>query len=108
VKTQSLQLEASFKISLDLMTTLFEPNEFEGISIFPNPSTGIVNISAENEIIKKISLFDFQGKEVTDSVRIKLNNLNSSISMGQLPNGVYLIQVISATGTVKKKITLLR
>ena len=108
VKTQAISLDAAFTVSMDLMTGTGKLNPEHNISIFPNPSTGLINIKARDQRIENITLYDYQGRNVTDSVRVQKQELEARISMQHLPNGVYFVEVKLAKGSVKEKITLLR
>jgi len=59
------------------------------ISVFPNPTTGIVNIIAENTKIEKISVFDISGKVLENN-----NNFaGTTLDLSWLNNGVYFIKI---------------
>lgn len=68
------------------------PNAMTDISIFPNPTSDIINIkNTENQLIN-IQLFDLSGRLVlTESTQ----NSNHQISVRELPSGVYFIKLQS-------------
>ena len=71
------------------------------ISVFPNPTTGILNIES-NEAIKQIEVFDMLGKLVLTigyEKQIDLSNLNS---------GLYLIRFTSENGVEQRRVEVSR
>ena len=76
------------RISLMSMVNISNPEsqfETDFISIFPNPSSGNINILTDNEAIQSIELLDIYGR-VLHKLKPGTNNL-------QLPNGTYLIRL---------------
>lgn len=66
-----------------------------GIMIFPNPATSQLNISLaiEEKENGKLYIYDMMGKIVKESDFLKKE---SSISVAELPKGVYFLQVSAA------------
>ncbi|WP_396155864.1 Omp28-related outer membrane protein [Flavobacterium sp.] len=75
-------------------------NEFTRnlISIFPNPSNGIITINTENTL--NITICDITGKVVFSK-----NNVtnNETINLSNLQNGVYLAKMVTETGVEETK-----
>lgn len=65
-------------------------NNSNSIVIFPNPTQDVLFINGL-ESNDKVRLFDLQGRLILTSVANTDGNLQVSVS--QLPNGVYLLQV---------------
>jgi hypothetical protein len=63
-------------------------------SVFPNPSTGIIQIDFQNKETGILSILNCMGKKV---FTINLNAENSQIDLSQLTTGVYLIQIESGS-----------
>jgi hypothetical protein len=72
------------------------------LNLFPNPSSGIVNIKS-NELIEGIEVFDLYGKPL-----YQLNSVSSEyqIDLSSFAAGNYILQAKFATGTVKRKISI--
>ena len=64
-------------------------NNYDNIqlSIYPNPATGIVNVSAEYKL-ESITIFSITGQQLIYKV-----NTDNSIDFSQLPKGIYLLKV---------------
>ena len=71
-----------------------------GISIYPNPTSGSLNIEMENEIGEiEIAIFDVRGRKIfTQST----SGLFTKINTGKFDNGVYLLKIISEDKTIHK------
>jgi uncharacterized surface protein with fasciclin (FAS1) repeats len=74
-------------------------NEMINITLYPNPSNGIIKIKGEN--ITSVVVRDLTGKIVLDT------NNTQNIDLTGLENGTYMITVVGTTGSVTKSIQLL-
>ena len=73
----------------------------ESIKIFPNPTTGIVNIHSPNAYIKNIEVFDVRGRRFYEAI---YNETNSHIAhLGLLETGIYFLKISTEIGEVTKK-----
>lgn len=75
-----------------------EDYSYENIEVYPNPTNGILNIRAD-ENIQNISLFDVLGKQI-----MNLDSEISAIDLGTLKTGIYILKVSFDSGiyTVKR------
>ena len=69
------------------------------IIIYPNPSTGKVNISAENETIDKVEIINILGEVVS----LKTQDA-SQIDISELANGLYVFKIHSGAAVIQKKV----
>lgn len=74
-----------------------EQNAVEEINIFPNPNTGYVTIIGLHENFH-LEVYNLQGKK--QAIQLYGNRLNIS----HLPNGVYLLKIVSKKQTIIKKL----
>tara|TARA_R110001592_G_scaffold102109_3_gene288476 strand:+ start:3087 stop:4439 length:1353 start_codon:yes stop_codon:yes gene_type:complete len=72
-------------------------------AIYPNPTTGILNIKFTKEQTHQIDIIDCQGKNVYQQTVVK-NNLK--IDLDILPKGIYLVKVSANNETSIQKIIL--
>lgn len=71
----------------------------ENISIYPNPSSGIINIkNAENISFDKITIYDLYGKVVYED-----NKNILEINVEKLSSGFYLLELSSEGKLIQKK-----
>jgi hypothetical protein len=69
-------------------------------SIYPNPSQNVVNIESKNNLnIESVKIFDLFGKLIIE----KTQNTNQ-VSVENLSNGIYIVEVASEGIIFKKKL----
>ena len=71
------------------------------VTLYPNPTADQCHISAENNIIRTVSVFDLSGKLIR---QVEVNDQNVDLEMGALSNGTYFLQIVSDKGTTTKKV----
>ncbi len=71
--------------------------------MYPNPSTGIVNLSGKNNVaINTIQLTDLNGRVVRN---INANGVSETqINISELTSGVYFLNIQTDSGTGSTKI----
>lgn len=83
-------------LTLDLVEQLVKLN----ILLYPNPASDIVHIEPNEGItITSIALYDISGK----MMNVDLSNENT-LSVKNLSDGIYLLNIFSQNGTVTKKL----
>jgi hypothetical protein len=84
----------------------------EGVEVYPNPSTGMVNVGVQlkNEVDEmEFTLFDMVGKEIfRESYRPDGLSFSQYFDLNGLPNGIYLMKVSSGNQSLMKKVILAR
>ncbi|QNM86714.1 T9SS type A sorting domain-containing protein [Polaribacter pectinis] len=80
-------------------TASIKDNTLANVSLYPNPATNFVTISADNTI-DKVSVYNILGKAVKT---ISVNDTSKNIDISDLNSGIYLIKftVNNAVGTSK-------
>jgi hypothetical protein len=68
------------------------------ISVYPNPTSGSVFLTAEN-IIHSITIRDASGIPLS-----KLNHPNNEMDMSPFPEGIYFLQIQMDAGVIMKKL----
>ena len=69
---------------------------FDNIVVFPNPTTGVLNIRTNLDVT--YSLYDFTGREI-----VKDSN-EETIDITTLPNGVYFLSIRYGEKVFNKRI----
>jgi hypothetical protein len=81
-------------ITLDLSLDFTGFNEFSEdnlFTVFPNPAQSIINVKADSKLIGEVySIYDKAGRIVLTG---KLNTQNTTIELGNLSGGVYMLSV---------------
>ena len=80
-------------------TASVSDNELLNVSMYPNPASSKLNISAASTI-KNASIFNVLGKKV---MRLEINKNSESIDVSSLASGIYLVkyELDNAAGTAK-------
>lgn len=84
---------------------LLNAKEFSNVaklSVYPNPTNGIVNISNDSNALNSVDVLDLNGRTVKS---IKLTGETSAqVNISDLSAGVYMMNISSDQGSVTKKI----
>lgn len=68
-----------------------ETSQDKLFSVFPNPAQSIINIKADSKLIGEVyTIYDNTGKVVLSG---KLNSQNTTIELGNLSGGIYMLRV---------------
>jgi ASPIC/UnbV protein/type IX secretion system substrate protein/VCBS repeat protein len=78
----------------------FDKNTF---IIFPNPTSGIVNIKSTINQDFILTIFDAIGRKISSKAYI---NINKSINVNDLSNGVYFFSFNTEKGEITKKVVI--
>ena len=85
----------------EICAALDTQNTVKGeLIFFPNPATDVLKISALNDVIEKVSIFDINGKLITRKTGI--NSPGTFFNTRALPSGVYVVEVISVDGSTDR------
>jgi hypothetical protein len=69
--------------------------------MYPNPSSNFVTIEVTSLTNAKLQVLDVTGKVLMNE---SLNNTTNSVSVQQLPTGLYFFKITSNEGTATSKI----
>ncbi|MEZ4778905.1 MAG: T9SS type A sorting domain-containing protein [Flavobacteriaceae bacterium] len=75
--------------------------EIENVTIFPNPTEGVLNISAPKSQIEEITIFDVQGRIIE---RTNPNYDSATLNISKYKSSVYFIQIKTEQGLVTRRI----
>ncbi|MCD4791715.1 MAG: T9SS type A sorting domain-containing protein [Bacteroidales bacterium] len=93
----------TFKVTVNEYTDI-ENLRQNGISIYPNPTNGIINIETGNNNIQNIKISDITGKTLIKKSDIQQNE---AIDLSEIESGIYIISIqtdkeIFTTKIIKK------
>ena len=74
----------------------------EGITIYPNPTNGILNIVSAKAPIMSVEVYDVQGRAITNA--IVSNQEQYQIDISRLETAMYFITINTAQGSITKRI----
>ena len=78
----------------------------ESLNIFPNPTTGLVNITFFNNEETLLSIKNILGENIYTSIISKKGNISRAIDISNLSSGVYIINLSTTNRIINKKIIL--
>lgn len=79
-----------FVINGVLSSSNFELNK---ISVYPNPSKGVFNISLGNVEPTSIEVYDLMGKQITMKQKVSISNSEATIDLTNASQGVYFVKI---------------
>lgn len=77
-------------------------NNLEGVSVYPNPSTGVITISNDNNTENTITVFDVVGNVVATTAA----SSSTTIDLTSAGNGIYLVKVENVAGSLVQRIII--
>ncbi|MGV3697479.1 DUF7619 domain-containing protein [Flavobacterium sp.] len=105
-KTANIYFDYNFPVATDPEDTVFRALSNPdipvdaSISVYPNPTNGIVNIKCSNNI-KSVQLYDVQGRILQTNL---VNQNQTVLDITDQSNGVYFVKIISDYGMKVQKI----
>jgi hypothetical protein len=83
--------DSTITINVSLSFTGLSEISEQPYSIFPNPATSMIQVKANTELLgMSYSIYDNRGKVV---LRGQLNAENTSIELGNLSGGIYMLSI---------------
>lgn len=83
-------------------TAGLDEQSLEGVSVYPNPSTGVVNVSNDNNYANTITVTDLAGRQVyTSNV-----NAATTIDLSTVGTGVYVVTVSNENGKLVERVVI--
>ena len=83
-----------------------EANE-NTIFIYPNPSSGLFNLSMNENKVELIKIHSINGQEV-ETIGVTNKNSTINIDLYSYPEGIYTIQLITNSSVINKKLVIKR
>lgn len=77
-------------------------NNLSGVSIYPNPSEGIVNITNDNNTENSIEVYDLLGNSILSTSA----NAATTIDLSSNAAGIYMIVVSSENGSIVERVSI--
>ena len=92
----------AIRLLLDPNIGMEEREELTGVSLFPNPTTGLVNLNFTVPGSYKVEIINALG-EVVATHRL---NGNSSVDMGSLARGVYSVRISNSSKSTVQRVSV--
>lgn len=94
------EAECSFNVTVEDATGIRNLEEL-GISIYPNPTNGILKLNFAGNQVQKLNVSDITGKTVFEKTNVQQNE---TIDLSGFANGIYIIILETENGTFSSKI----
>ncbi len=78
--------------------------ELKNITVYPNPSNGIFNISLGDIEPTSIEVYDLTGKIIVSKKDVKIYNFETSIDLSNASQGIYFFKINSNNQNIVKRI----
>jgi len=92
-------------LTIDLVSSITRQNELQ-LTVFPNPAQSVINVQSPNAEIEAIRLLNVTGQELLTVANVNQNN--SQINISELPNGIYMLAVITNKGISTQRVQVKR
>jgi hypothetical protein len=87
-----------------ISTGINDPDNNATVSLFPNPVNDVLSIKSES-IIKKVAIYAMTGQMVMHK---DCGQLSVKLSVGHLPEAIYIVNITTDSGVVNHKIKVIR
>lgn len=91
-KLKELIKSNSLACDINNLATSINEVAFDGIGLFPNPASDVVNVAVANEIIHHVSIVSLDGKQLSQ-FRNGTYSAEFTIDVAQLPVGLYILKI---------------
>ncbi|MBL7749530.1 MAG: T9SS type A sorting domain-containing protein, partial [Chitinophagaceae bacterium] len=90
-------------INLSVATGINENTNPGGVSVFPNPSSGLLNLRVMKFENANIRVFDILGQEIHNS---RMSDINTQIDLSNFAKGLYVVKVEGNGFNYSEKVTI--
>jgi hypothetical protein len=101
VNTDNLQSFDTLSETWTSSTQITQQIKDNNISIFPNPAKNYIQIQTNGLDIEKYNIIDINGKTIK---QINSANNNNIIDISNLPNGVYILNIVTENTVINNRI----
>ncbi len=102
IKHPDQTIEVPFRISDSNSKEITEVDFEESLSVYPNPTDGIININSDIDVLDKVEIYDVTGKLVT-SLDLR-NHYSQQVDLSSMNEGVYILKVIGENFSSSQKV----
>ncbi|UQB67954.1 T9SS type A sorting domain-containing protein [Epilithonimonas zeae] len=83
-----------YNLNLDVLATGEASGDKAKVLVYPNPVVDVVHIDDKN--LKSVALYNMEGKKL-------LETNNSEMNVSKLPNGVYILRIVTSDNNIVSK-----
>lgn len=97
--TDSCGNDSTYTKDVVISEVSLSQEEIINANIYPNPTTGILNVTAA-ENLSRVVVYNLVGRKVMD---VSVSGTESKVDVSTLPIGAYLIEMTTDKGTLSRK-----
>ncbi|MDD3281711.1 MAG: T9SS type A sorting domain-containing protein [Bacteroidales bacterium] len=75
------------------------------INLYPNPSNYQFTLDNGQELMKEVSLYDVMGRKVK---HLPVHAPSTTVDVSDLPNGIYVVKISTASGVLVRKVQVVK
>ena len=75
------------------------------VKLYPNPALSELLLDNGQELIKEVALYDVMGKKVR---HLFVNAFSTIVDVSDLPNGIYVVKINTASEVLVRKVQIMR
>ncbi len=94
--------QCSFKVTVDSALSIDDVTTPSSITLYPNPTNGMITLSTTSTTIRTATVFDMRGRVVKNLTFDQAQS--QQIDLSQAQDGVYLIHILTDNGTTVKQV----
>ena len=91
---------------IDIFHTSLGQVSNPNISIYPNPTTGLINVLFLNKSTSTLSIQNILGEDIYQSVVTETGEINKEIDLSNFANGIYILELDTEYGIINQKIVV--
>jgi PKD repeat protein len=80
-------------------------NQDGKLHIYPNPSSDNFTLDNGQELMKEVYLYDVMGRKVK---HLPVNAPSTTVDVSDLPNGIYVVKISTASGVLVRKVQVVK
>ncbi len=103
--TNCLEADSVAITVYDCTTSGIDQLTIDGVSVYPNPSTGTITVNLPSKLDAMITLVDYTGKEV-DFLTNQNSDMQYQLDLSTLVDGIYFVKISVDNKQIVEKIIL--
>lgn len=109
-RSRDNQTEAPLVVDASIKKSTIVKSNQEVLTVYPNPTKGITNVSLElaQEETINVSIFNQTGQMIKQIALGQKTHINQSIDLSDLPNGLYILKAHGTTTNLSQKVLVQR
>jgi hypothetical protein len=90
------------------ITTLNQLTNPEAVKLFPNPSKGEITFTMEGPGYTAIRIYEESGRQIYNQNMGAVVNSTVQINLGNQPDGTYIVQLQTLSGSIYRRLTIIK